>query len=939
MRGRPHGVGLQGGGAEVQRQTPDSLFLGRQEELRRMASRLEAAARGAPQVVLVDGPAGMGKTSLARRFLSDAAAECCVAEASGEELEMELAYGLVAQLVPQLPDVPEGLRELALGMPEAAVTRDPITVGALLLDALGQAQNRTPVVLVIDDVHGADTPSLHALTFALRRLRKDRLLAVLLTRDAHDPRLPQGLHRILHDDTTLKLTLEGLALPDVVALQVALGPSTLPRWAIARLREHTHGNPLHTKALLQQAPADVLSGHTVLPAPRRYERLVSARLARCGAAARDLVEAASVLGVSCPLHQAAQVGAVPDPLDALTEAMAYDLLEEVPTGAVPRVAFPHPLLRAAVYRGLGPAERSGLHQRAATCSEDRYAALQHRVHATVAPDAELTDELTRFAAEQAENGAWAAAAAAAISAADVSPEAGLRERWLIRAVEYRLLAGDVSQATELEQTVRDMAPDAEQQYVLGHLALTTGRLDEVRRRLAACWQSCDAATGAETLRKAAEQMAWLCLIQGDAPNIVRWARLGLELPRGSRSSFLPDSLAIGLAISGRYEEGIRSLAHVPPSGPRETPRQLDGLLARGMLQLWNGQLPQAQQDLREAFAAHRRGGLPYAALVALGFLTDTEYRSGLWDEAVAHGTQAVSLAEDTDQISILAVVHAFTAFPLAGRGEYEDAEAHARAAMQHARTLADVNDGAFAATALALVHTARGDDERTAAELSPFLSEEIAHRSGLEEVGIVAWRPLLSQALTRLGRTEEALDVLIPYERGATVRGRWLDQATAARCRGLLEEANGHREAADQAFRTGVRLCAQGTPCWEEALLHLSYGTFLRREGRRRKAVAELEAAQGKFLRLRASPYLERCTRELAACGRVQARPGTARHTGLTAQELTVARLARRSMSNREIARELVLSVKTIEYHLGNAYTKLGINSRMGLITELDEES
>lgn len=77
----------------------------------------------------------------------------------------------------------------------------------------------------------------------------------------------------------------------------------------------------------------------------------------------------------------------------------------------------------------------------------------------------------------------------------------------------------------------------------------------------------------------------------------------------------------------------------------------------------------------------------------------------------------------------------------------------------------------------------------------------------------------------------------------------------------------------------------------------------------------------------------------LAACGRVQARPGTARHTGLTAQELTVARLARRSMSNREIARELVLSVKTIEYHLGNAYTKLGINSRMGLITELDEES
>ncbi|MFF9119151.1 AAA family ATPase [Streptomyces massasporeus] len=930
------GSGCKWGGAELPRQTPDSLFLGRQEELSRMTGRLEAAARGAPQVVLVDGPAGIGKTSLARRFLSDAAAGYCVVRASGEELETELAYGLVAQLVPQLPDVPEGLSEPSLGT--RAATADPIAVGALLLEALGQAQSRAPVVVLIDDVHWADTPSLHALTFALRRLRRDRLLAVLLTRDAHDPRMPHGLHRILHDDTTLKLTLKGLALQDIVALHAATGASALPRWAIARLREHTHGNPLHTKALLQQVPADVLGGHTVLPAPRRYERLVSARLAHCGAAARHLVEAASVLGMSCALHQAAQVGAVPDPMGALTEAMTYDLLEEAPADAVLRVAFPHPLLRAAVYRGLGPAERSRLHHRAAACSEDRYAALQHRVHAAVAPDGELTDELIRLATEEAEKGAWAAAAAAAIAAARVSPQGDLRERWLIQAVEYRLLAGDVSQAAELEQTVRDMAPDVEQQYVLGHLALTTGRLEEARRRLAACWESCDAATGAETLRKAAEQMAWLCLIQGDAPNIVKWARLGLELPQGSRSSFLQDSLAIGLALSGRYEEGIGSLAHLPRSGPRQTPGQQDGLLARGMLQLWNGQLPEARRDLREAFAAHRRGGLPYAALVALGFLTDTEYRSGLWDEAVANGTQAVSLAEDTDQISILAVVHAFTAFPLAGRGDYEAAEAHARAATQHARTLADVNDGAFAATALALVHTARGDDERTVAELSPFLSEKIAHRSGLEEVGIVPWRPLLSEALTRLGRTEEALDVLIPYENGATARGRWLEQATAARCRGLLEESYGHREAADRAFRQGLRLCGQGTPCWEEALLHLSYGTFLRRTGRRRKAVAELEAAHQKLLRLRATPYLERCTRELAACGRVTARPGGVRHAELTAQELTVARLARRGMSNREIARELVLSVKTIEYHLGNAYAKLGISSRMGLIAKLDEE-
>jgi DNA-binding CsgD family transcriptional regulator len=925
-------------GADLPPQTPKSLFLGREEELGRLKDRLDTAARSALQVVLIDGPAGIGKTSLARCFLSGVAADWCVVKASGEEFEMELTYGVIAQLVPQLPDAPQALREVALSVPGNTAPPDPVAVGALFLDALGQLQTQAPVVLLIDDVHWTDTPSLHALTFVLRRLRMDRVLAVLVTRDASDSRLPQGLHRIIHDDTTLELTLEGLGLSDVFALNTALGPSVLPRWAIARLREHTDGNPLHTKALLQQFPADVLGGNVVLPAPRRYERLVTARLAKCSATARHLVEAASVLGMSSALHHVAQVGAVPDPLGALTEAMTYELLEEVPASAMARIAFPHPLLRAAVYRGLDPAERSRLHRLAAARSDDQHIALQHRVHAAVAPDGDLADELICFATQQAEKGAWATAASVSTAAARLSTQSSLRERWLVQAVEYLLLAGDVSQAAELERTIRDMVPGAEQQYVLGHLALTTGRLEEARRGLAACWESCDTATGAETLRKAAEQLAWLCLIQGDAPGIVAWARRGLGLSPGRRSSFLRDSLAIGLAISGNYDAGIQSLAPLPSSGPRDTPEQLDGLLARGMLQLWNGQLREARRDLKEAFASHRRGGLPYAALVALGFLTDTEYRAGLWDEAIAHGTQAVSLAEDTDQISILAVVHAFTAFPLAGRGDFKAAEAHARTAVRYARALEDVNDGAFAATALALVHTARGDDERAVAELIPFLSQEIVHRNGLEEGGIVAWRPLLSEALTRLGRKDEALDVLIPYETGAAERRRWLEQASAARCRGLLEEAHGNRDAADEAFRKGLQHCKQGDPCWEEALLRLSYGAFLRRAGQRKKAVAELEAAHKTFLRLQATPYLERCNRELAGCGRTTD-PSGIRHAGLTAQELTVAKLAIQGMSNREIARELVLSIKTIEYHLANAYTKLGITSRMGLIGKLRGET
>ncbi len=905
-----------------------------------MGIRLDRAARGEPQVLVIEGSAGMGKTSLIRQFLGDRSRDCRVVAASGDELETELAYGVLAQLMHHLPEAPgPALPEPTRAASPGTAALDPVSVGATFLDALGRFQDGNPVVVVIDDIHWADTPSLHALTFVLRRLRVDRVLTVLATRDAADPRLPQGLHRLIHDDTTLRLTLEGLGVPELTELNAALGPAPLPRRTISRLRDHTHGNPLHTKALLQQFPADVLSGHAVLPAPRRYERIIAEQLGACDSGTRRLVQAASVLGMSSPLHLAAEVGAVPEPLTALTRAMACELLDEGPAGAPPQVVFPHPLLRAAVYRGLEPAERSRLHHLAAGLMDDPWVTLQHRVHAAVGPEEELAQDLAVFAAHQSEKGAWSVAASASMAAARLSTEPGGHARWLLRAVEYLLLAGDVSQAAELEQTIRSMVPDAEQHYVLGHLALTAGRLDDARRELTACWDTCDVTTETETLRKAAEQLAWLCLIQGDAPRIIHWAERGLALPPGERSSFLRDALAIGLAISGAYEKGMRSLSHLPPAGPRDIPERLDGLLARGMLRLWNGQLREARRDLKETFDSHRRGGLPYAALVALGFLTDAAYRAGQWDEAISHGTHAVSLAEDTDQISILAVVHAVTAFPLAGRGDFRAAEAHARSAAEHARVLGDVNDSAFAATALALVHTARGDHERVIEELSPLLSPEIVHRSGIEEAGLVAWRPLLAEALTRTGRTEEAHAVLAPYESRAAERSRWLEQAAAARCRGLLEEARGHPEAAEQAFQDGLRHCAQGESCWEEALLRLSYGTFLRRSGRRRNAAAELEAAQSTFLRLQATPYLERCDRELTACGRVAVRPRTTRHPVLTAQELTVARLAVRGLTNQQIARELLLSVKTIEYHLGNTYAKLGIASRMGLIDKLTPET
>ncbi|MCK2212623.1 helix-turn-helix transcriptional regulator [Actinomadura sp. ATCC 31491] len=124
---------------------------------------------------------------------------------------------------------------------------------------------------------------------------------------------------------------------------------------------------------------------------------------------------------------------------------------------------------------------------------------------------------------------------------------------------------------------------------------------------------------------------------------------------------------------------------------------------------------------------------------------------------------------------------------------------------------------------------------------------------------------------------------------------------------------------------------------FEEARIQLAYGTFLRRRGRRAAAAEHLEAAQLTLSRLGALPYLEQCDLELAASGRAVLRPQDTARLGLTPQEHTVAVLISKGLTNRQAARKLVLSVKTVEYHLSHIYTKLGITSRTALIGKLSD--
>ena len=158
-------------------------------------------------------------------------------------------------------------------------------------------------------------------------------------------------------------------------------------------------------------------------------------------------------------------------------------------------------------------------------------------------------------------------------------------------------------------------------------------------------------------------------------------------------------------------------------------------------------------------------------------------------------------------------------------------------------------------------------------------------------------------------------------------------QARLAIVRGRLESANGDRDAAECAFTAAVELTEPLGRPYELAQARLALGQFLRRERRRRSAADLILAARATFEQLQAAPAVARCDRELGASGLGRLKRDDA--SALTPQEITVAQLVASGHSNREVASDLQLSVKTVEVHLTRIYAKLGISSRGQLAARL----
>ena len=898
------------------------VFVGRGDELATLATAREDAATAGPRIVWVEGEAGIGKTALLRRFLAGLP-DVPLLAAGGDESEIELEYGVIAQLLG------------AAAEPDAQ--HSVFSVGASLLHVLGAARE-APRIVAIDDLHWLDLPSAGALLFALRRLAVERLLVLLAGRGDGLERLGPSWPRFLRDgDRVRRLQLDGLSAPEVTRLAGSLGLGPASAAVGERLHDHTRGHPLHVRALLSELGPEVLRGADgPLPAPRSFAATVLARMSKIDPAAQELVAAGAVAGPRCGLALAARVAGVTDPYPALAQARAADLVELVPGRLEDEMTFTHPLVRAAVYDDLSPDRRRMLHLAFATVSRGA-AALEHRVAASHGTDDGLARELVAAARREAAGDALGPAAARLLQASRIAATSALADECLLSAAEYLMLAGDVPGVARLREAIAACADTPHKRFITGALTAAVGRLPEAEAQLRAVVDAPGLPLGAALTGQVTSSLAIVCAYRDRGEDAIRWARVALATPDTLPTVEVTalQALAMGLVSVGRGEAAIEELGRLSATRLAPEPFEAELLSTRGNVRAWCGDLTGAREDL-SAVIAWSRAGWPLRSLPnAYGALALVEYQLGRWEEGLVHADLAVSLAQDTDRVWDLPFVHAIASLLHADRGEWESAVEHVTAARRAAADVPLPLSVYYAALAGGHLASAREDWPGVEEALAPLLDGPESRVGGV--MGPRPWPLVRAEAMLGAGRTDDALGVLasardaILARAGAVhVAELWRVEAEAAladRRHGDAAEALAHGQA---AARRADSLRARGT-------LALTHGRLLRAGGHRREAIGVLRDARARLGELGARPLVARCNAELAACG-VRARGSVSDdHHGLTAREQVVARLVASGRSNREVGEELYLSTKAVEYHLSNVFAKVGVRSRHQLAAHLQD--
>jgi DNA-binding CsgD family transcriptional regulator len=903
------------------------MLHGREAERTAVEALLEDARAGHSGMLVLRGEPGMGKTALLRHA-RELAGDMRVLQASGVESEAELAFAglhqLLRPLLPVLDRLPEpqamALRG-ALGLSHER-TDDRFLISLAVLGLLAEAAEDRPLLVLLDDAHWLDGPSEDALAFAARRLDAEGVAFVITTRRAvgtrYDGSLPALTLGPLSDDAALALLADGAG--GNVAADVA-----------SRLLRSAGGHPLALAELPAHLTAAQLAGHAPLPAQlplgEGLERALLDRVHRLPEPAQALltVAAADDAGdVHAITACAASLGLDPGALDALERSG----LVELDDGAL---RFQHPLVRSAVYGAVPPHERRRIHAALAGVLGDEQPDRRawHLAAAATGPDEAVADALERTAERANARGGPAAAAVALERAAALSEAAEARTRRLVAAARAGWTAGRPELASDCLTAIEGLplTPEtaADAAFVRGMIEFNTGepaRAAVELREAAEAAQASDFARSL-TLRVAAMEAGAMAgerpsdasrnmpvaldpdAVPDERERFLSHLLLGLRVVEGEDTAAAAGHLRSALALG----EGFRD--------PRLV--RLAGVAA-----VYLGQERRARAMFERAVAMSRATGSLGTLPVALHTLAASEIWAGRAAAAEAAASEGLELARMTRQENIVALNHSVLCRAAAMHGREEACREHAEACWSLAvpRGLEFAN--AAATYGIGELELSLGRAEEALDRFDVLVSGPTGHH---------AYRllsvPSLIEAAVRAGAHERGRAALAFFERWAQEARSVVALALALRSRALLSTG----DEAGRYFEDALARHGEQPQPFDRARTQLLYGEHLRRERQRGDARTHLRSALHAFEGAGAAIWAERARQELRATGESARRRDPATILELTPQELRIARLVSAGASNRDVATQLFLSPRTVEYHLAKVFSKLGLTSRGQLAT------
>jgi DNA-binding CsgD family transcriptional regulator len=900
------------------------VLYGRDAERAQIDALLEAARASRSGSLVVRGEAGIGKTALLED-VRERASDMQVLTARGIESEAELPFAGLHQLlrpalnhVEDLPRPQAQALRGALGLAERAGD-DRFLISVACLTLLAELAERGPVVCLVDDAQWLDEPSTDALLFVSRRLDAEGIVIFFAARDGDDRQFESGPLPVL--------ALSGLDADAAADLVARHAGTDLAPGVRDLLVEQADGNALALVELPTALTAAQLAGEDalphVLPLSRDVERLFLERVRRLPEPTQQLLLVAAVDDtgrLATIMQAAAALGSDGTALDAAEQSGLVTVRES-------RLELRHPLVRSAIYQGATRSEQRAAHSALADAlgadEADRRA--WHQVAAALDSDEDALRQLDDAAQRASARGGHAAAARAYERAAELTADASMRGRRLTAAAVAASMAGRnahavalAEQATLISENPLDRAASARVRglaelqrgtpykglriFLAGAAELPEDETEKALEMLVHAAESASLAGEPEGMREVSRAASQLSVGEDEHERFLLRFLSGLgPFSEGDAAGapLLEEAVALGESADDAQRVFWASAAAA-----------FMGDLGRGST-LAGTAAALARQRGEVALVAHA------LASCAAYLLVESRYA-----EASADAEEAVRLGRQIGAENLTGLPLGVLAMVAAIRGREDEARklADEVTGLAHERGLA--LPSAFAVWALANVELARGD-----------WAQALERYDALSEVRPGFGHPLAAfltvpdriETLVRLGRRDEAFEALPAFEAWATRAGASA-QSRLASCRALVARGDEATAHFDDALRH-----AEVTRPFDLARIRLLYGEHLRRERRRRDARTHLRAAIEVFERFDAVVWAERARTELRASGETTRKRDPSTVDQLTPQELQIARFVAEGLSNKDVAAQLFLSPRTVDYHLRKVFSKLGITSRTQL--------